>query len=112
MFPSSAPRPRGSQRQPWSSNNKGVIDIQHIIGGIRGGAEAPIVLEARAAFGTLWASERKRETYYLVYILSVGSSKTLGGIVYCGDFEDVCKCCRFLQPESRPGIKPSGARVA
>ena len=28
-----------------------------------------IVLEARAAFGTLWASGRKRETYYLVCIL-------------------------------------------
>ena len=36
------------------------------------GVPEVIVLEARAAFGTLWASERKRETYYLVYILSVG----------------------------------------
>ena len=39
---------------------------------MRTGVPEVIVLEARAAFGTLWASERKRETYYLVYILSVG----------------------------------------
>ena len=32
------------------------------------GVPEVIVLEARAAFGTLRASERKRETYYLVYI--------------------------------------------
>ena len=36
---------------------------------MRTGVPEVIVLEA--AFGTLWASERKRETYYLVYILWV-----------------------------------------
>ena len=36
---------------------------------MRTGVPEVIVLEARAAFETLWASERKRETYYLVYIL-------------------------------------------
>ena len=36
---------------------------------MRTGVPEVIVLEARAAFGTLWASEQKRETYYLVYIL-------------------------------------------
>ena len=36
------------------------------------GVPEVIVLEARAAFGTLWASERKRETDYLVYIKTLG----------------------------------------
>ena len=36
---------------------------------MRTGGPEVIVLEARAALGTLWASERKREAYYLVYIL-------------------------------------------
>ena len=75
---------------------------------MRTGVPEVTVPEARAAFGTLWASERKRETYYLIYILEV-DKKPWG---YCGDFEDVCKCCRFLQLEDRPGIKPIGARVA
>ena len=35
---------------------------------MRTGVPEVIVLEARAAFGTLRASERKRKTYHLVYI--------------------------------------------
>ena len=73
---------------------------------MRTGVPEVIVLEARAALGTLRASERKRE-HILLSIL--GLIKTCG---YGGDFEDVFLCCRFLQLEDRPGIKPIGARVA
>ena len=70
------------------------------------GVPEVIVLEARAALGTLRASERKRENILLSIL---GLIKTCG---YGGDFEDVFLCCRFLQREDRLGIKPSGARVA
>ena len=70
------------------------------------GVPEVIVLEARAALGTLRASERKRENILLSIF---GLIKTCG---YGGDFEDVFFCCRFLQLEERLGIKPSGARVA
>ena len=70
------------------------------------GVPEVIVLEARAALGTLRASERKRENILLSIL---GLIKTCG---YGGDFEDVFLCCRFLQLEERLGIKPSGARVA
>ena len=70
------------------------------------GVPEVIVLEARAALGTLRASERKRANILLSIL---GLIKTCG---YGGDFEDVFLCCRFLQLEERLGIKPSGARVA
>ena len=70
------------------------------------GVPEVIVLEARAALGTLRASERKRENILLSIL---GLIKTCG---YGGDLEDVFLCCRLLQLEERLGIKPSGARVA
>ena len=70
------------------------------------GVPEVIVLEARAALGTLRASERKREN---ILFSILGLIKTCG---YGGDFEDVFLCCRFLQLAERLGIKPSGARVA
>ena len=73
---------------------------------MRTGVPEVIVLESWAAFGTVRASERKRENILLSFL---GLLKTGG---YGGDCEDVFLCCRFLQLEERLGIKPSGARVA
>ena len=72
------------------------------------GVPEVIVLEARAALGTLRASERKKENENIL-ISILGLIKTCG---YGGDLEDVFLCCRLLQLEERLGIKPSGARVA
>ena len=52
---------------------------------MRTGVPEVIVLEARAALGTLRASERKRENILLSIRRLI--KKTWG---YCGDVEDVC----------------------